>query len=153
MNKSKYTRPPKEQRPLLSDGVYKAKIKSVSVNDEEDPFNGGQLHKVVVMSMEVTDDNGVALNFWYRVNFSWHEKSNMYKMLNTLNMLPDEDEEIDFLELVNKDVRVLVMNSTKDGITYSNIKQILPPIITRTVTPVVADDDSNDDDELGYDDE
>ena len=120
-------------RPIISsqiaaDGAYKGKFTSVTIKPVPDKYNDGKPHDVIHFDVEIKTPTGpVKLRKLVSYVESWSEKSNMYKLLDDLDCLPEPGTKFDFGSLVGKKLDVVVKNNTsQDGRTYSNIARLLP---------------------------
>ena len=126
------TRPPLPIR--VENGTYPANIDSVSFNTEPNKFQNDELHEVITLKVSVKTPTGiVTLRKQVAYVESWHDKSNMVKLLRDLECMPEPSEDFDFDDLVGMNVTVVVKNNTKDGKTYSNIDQMLPRVTKKEV--------------------
>lgn len=157
-------RRPIEDYPSVPDGFYAAKIINVKDGKEKNPFsNDGSDRDVLIFKVKVYGGDKI-IELRRSVTISWNIKSNMYKILNTLNVLPEKGIDFNTDILKDKEITVYIQNENKNGVTYCNIKQILPPRATQTVQPTIENisnvevelgnnvDDVDEDAELGYDD-
>ena len=125
------------QFPNVANGVYPGTINSVAFKDGTNPYKDDEAQEYLHVGVSVVTPTGT-VKMTKRVPYveSWSDKSNMYKMLDDLGCVPEEEEDFDFGTLVDMDVTVVVKNTTtKDGKTYSNIDTMMPRATTKTSTP------------------
>ena len=123
-----------------ANGIYMGKITSVTIKTEPDKYNDGKPHDVIYFGVEIKTPTGpVKLRKLVSYVESWSDKSNMYKMLDDLECLPEPGTGFDFNSLVGKKVDVVVKNNnTQDGKTYSNIDRLLPRSLKKATEPTAS---------------
>lgn len=126
---------PVDDYPSLPNGVYDAVIESASVGKEKDYFSkDGSDRDALILKVKIFGaEKTIVLR--YAPTISWNSKSNMYKMLDILGLLPERGTNFDIDILVGKKITVVIKNEIKEGISYCNIKDILP---ARAISPVVT---------------
>ncbi|NMM65121.1 hypothetical protein HBE96_21285 [Clostridium sp. P21] len=108
-------------RSCVEEGMHKGAIDSVVLKEVESKFSGTGKRIVLNIKVIVEDEDGKEVALYLSPNFTWSTKGKMIKVLQDLECLPEAGERLDIDAMVGMKVKVVVENTEKDGIEYSNI--------------------------------
>ena len=115
---------------LCPEGLHKAQITTIEpLNDVETPF-GVKNQISVIVTTEITDEEGKPYTLATRFNRSLHEKASLRQMLERLNgrkFTPEQlHEGIDLEAFLGRHCNILVVHNPTGERTYANIDVFMP---------------------------
>ena len=119
-----------DQYSLCPEGLHKAQITTIEpLNDVETPF-GVKNQISVIVTTEITDEEGKPYTLATRFNRSLHEKASLRQMLERLNgrkFTPEQlHEGIDLEAFLGRHCNILVVHNPTEERTYANIDVFMP---------------------------
>lgn len=115
---------PESNKKNVPDGAYNGVIRSAEFAERDNYYKPDEKRIVLILKIEVTDEEGEAVDLYIAPNYSWSSRGNMVKILEKLEALPAPGESIALDDLIDIPVQVIVENVEKDNVTYSNIMSI-----------------------------
>ena len=112
---------PTEVRRIAREGAHFNVIELAELVERDSKFTDDGKQTKLKIRTGAVDDNGDPVALYYEVNYTWHPKGNMYKLLEKLEMMPIPGEALDLDKMIGLPVQIIVENVIKDGVTYSNI--------------------------------
>lgn len=115
---------------LCPEGLHKAQITTIEpLNDVETPF-GVKNQISVIVTTEITDEEGKPYTLATRFNRSLHEKASLRQMLERLNgrkFTPEQlHEGIDLEAFFGRHCNILVVHNPTQDRVYANIDVFMP---------------------------
>ena len=148
----------KDANHSISEGYHTATIASLEYRLVTDNYSDDKAEiPRLVPTFDVVSDDGEEATLTKYFSILWSEKSNLRKLAKATQRLPDHGDNFDPDTLIGAKLIVVVENKEKDGKTYSNIVDFLPPKVAKKAKApqppqieVEFEDEEEDDDVEDY---
>lgn len=120
LNEKELLRRPEDNKHNVDDGAYSGRIVQAELVERDSQYTEDGKRVVLNFKVEL-DSDGDHVTLYHPVNYTWSKRGKMIHLLDKIGCLPQPGESLDFDNITNTPVQIIVENVEKDGEVYSNI--------------------------------